>query len=362
MKYIQEEIARVLYGELKTRFQGDQNTLSKLAGLFKMSNAGSGMKVSIEGRGVHWKCIVERGNTQCQIHCFNYDYKKPERKGPEYYTYFKQEDVVVATGRTQEKQQTINAVAHWINNEPFEFLYKHFEFVDREKRALLNIKADIISFYPEVLNAEKIEVIDDHFYSYHLQVEHKERSCSIYVNGYTGESVYKFRWDGTFIFETLIPDTARMGLLVKQWVIDAEKPSVLKTIFTDIDFGKLAEDFEKGSPLEGEFLKSWDRVEEFFKEVNLPIQPDIMQLIKTMREKGFDKTLRAGTSLYDLLVSRSRRHGLKSEQPYVRFSFYYIKSIMEVQAWKEKALSYDAVTYTNDIETILKTLEQQSVS
>ena len=42
-------------------------------------------------------------------------------------------------------------------------LYKHFEFVDREKRALINIKADIISFYPELLNAEKIEVIDDHF-------------------------------------------------------------------------------------------------------------------------------------------------------------------------------------------------------
>lgn len=361
MKYIQEEIARDLYGDLKARFLGDQNTLSKLAGLFKKSNVGSGIKVSIEGKGVHWTCMVAQGNSQCQIHCFNYDYKKPEKKGPEYYTYFKKDNVVVATGRTQDKQQTINAVTHWCNKEPLEFLYEHFEFVDREKRALINIKADIISFYPELLNAEKIEIIDDHFYSYHLQVESKERSCRIYVNGYTGESVYKFKWDGTFIFETLIPDTARMGLLIKQWVIDAEKPSVLKTIFTDIDFGELADYFEKGNPLEGEFLLSWDGVEEFFKEVNFPIQPGIMQLIKTMREKGFDKTLRAGTSLYDLLLSRSRRHGLNQEQPYVRFSFEYIKSVMEVRTWKKEVLTFDAVTYTEDIETILKTLEQQPV-
>lgn len=360
MKYIQKEIARELFNDLKIRFNGDQNTLSKLAGLFKMSNAGSGIKVSIEGKGVHWKCIVGQGNTQCQIHCFNYDYKEPERKGPEYYTYFKKDDVVVATGRTPDKQQTINAVAHWCNNEPLEFIYKHFEFVDREKRALTNIKADIISFYPELLNAGKIEVIDDHFYSYHLQIELKERSCSIYVSGYTSEPVFKFKWDDTFIFETLIPDPARMGLLVKQWVIDAEKPSVLKTIFTDIDFGELAEYFEKGNPLEGEFLRSWDEIEQFYKEVNLPIRAGIIQLIKTMRQKGFDKTLRAGTSLYDLLLSRSRRHGLKQEQPYVRFSFEYIKSVMEV-TWQKQVLSFDAVTYTHDIETILKTLEQLPV-
>jgi hypothetical protein len=361
MKYKQEQYARELYSDLKARFHGDQNTLSKLAGLFKMSNANSSIKVSIEGKGVHWKCMVVHGNTQCHINCFNYDFTGSEIKGPEYYTYFKIENAVVATGRTEDKQNTIDAVAHWMNNEPLEFLYEHFEFVDREKRALINIKADIISFYPELLHADKIEVIDDHFYSYHLQIEKDARSCSIYVNGYTGESVYKFKWDGSFIFETLIPDTARMGLLIKQWVIDAQKPSILKTIFTDIDFGELAEYFEKGNPLEGEFLMSWDEVEEFYKEVNLPIRAGIMQLIKTMRQKGFDKTLRAGTSLYDLMLSRSRRHGLNQQQPYVRFSFQYIKSVMEVRTWKKEVLTFDAVIYTDDIEKILKTLEQQPV-
>jgi hypothetical protein len=361
MEYIEEHIARKLYSDLKIRFNGDQNPFLKLTGLFKKTNAGSGINVKIEGQGVHWKCLVEHGNTQCQIHCFHYDHIKPERKGPEYYSYFKVADLVVATGRTKDKQQTIDAVAHWCNNEPLDFLYKHFEFVDREKRALENIKADIISFYPELLTADKIEIIDDHFHSYHLQVELKERSCSIYVSGYTAEPVFKFKWDGTFIFETVIPDTARMGLLIKQWVIDAEKPSVLGTIFTDIDFGELAPYFEKGNPLEGEFLKSWDGVEEFFKEVNLPIQPDIMQLIKTMRDKGYDKTLRAGTSLYDFVLSRSRRHGLAHDQAWIRFSFYYIKSVMEVRTWKQEVLNFDAVTYTNEIETMLKTLEQLPV-
>ena len=358
MKYIQEDIARKLYSDLKTQFNGDQNPFLKLSGLFKKNNAGSGIKVKIDGRGVHWKCLVELGNTQCQIHCFHYDNDLAKINGPEYFTYFKTADVVVATGKTQDKQQTIDAVAHWINNEPLEFLYEHFEFVDREKRALENIKADIISFYPELLTADKIEIIDDHFHFYHLQVELKERCCSIYVNGYTAAPVFKFKWDGTFIFETVIPDTARMGLLIKQWVIDAEKPSVLGTIFTDIDFGKLAPYFENGNALESEFLKSWDEVEEFYKEVNLPIQPDIMQLIKTMRSKGFDKTLRAGTSLYDFMLSRSRRHGLSHKQAWVRFSFYYIKTVMEVRTWKQEVLTFDAVVYTNDIEKMLKTLEQ----
>lgn len=358
MKYIQEEIARELYSDLKTRFNGDQNPFLKLAGLFKKNNAGSGIKVKIEGRGVHWKCLVESGNTQCLIHCFHYENVQAKMDGPEYYTWFKTADAVVATGRAQDKKETIDAVAYWINNEPLELLYEHFGFIDREKRALTIIKADIISFYPELLNADKIDIIDDHFNYYHLQVELNERSCSVYVNGYTGESVYKFKWDGTFIFETLIPDTARMGLLIKQWVIDAEKPSVLQTIFTDIDFGELAARFEKGNPLEGAFLKSWDVVEEFYKRVNLAIQPQIMQLIKTMRSKGFDKTLRAGTSLFDFMLSRSRRHGLSQEQPWVRFSFHYIKSIMEVRTSKKDVLTYDAVTYTDDIERILKTLEQ----
>jgi hypothetical protein len=362
MKYLQEEIARELYRDLKTRFHGDQNPFLKLAGLFKKNNARSSIKVKIEGRGIHWKCLVESGNTQCQIHCFHYNNVQAKINGPEYYTYFKTADVVVATGRIRDKEKTIDAVAHWCNNETPELLYEHFEFVDREKRVLKNIKDDIISFYPELLNAEKIEVIADHFYSYHLHIALTERSCSVYVNGYTGESVYKFKWDGNFIFETLIPDTARMGLLIKQWVVDAEKPSVLSSIFTDIDFGELAEYFEKGNPFEGEFLKSWNGVEEFYKEVNLPIKPQIMQLIKTMREKGFDKTLRAGTSLYDLILSRSRRHGLSQEQAWVRFSFHYIKSVMEVRTSKKEVLTFDAVVYTDDIERILKTLEQQPVN
>ena len=361
MKYIQEDIARDLYNDLKARFNADENPFAKLVGLFKKRNAGSSIKVKIEGRGVHWKCLVQRGNIICDISCFHYDYIKPERKGPEYYIYFKTDDMVVATGRTQNKQQTIDAIANWCNNETLEFLYEHFEFVDREKRALKNIKADIVSFYPELLTAEKIEVVDDYFYTYHLQVERNDRSCSIYTSGYTGESVYKFKWDGTFIFETVIRDTARIGLLVKHWVIDAEKPSVLQTIFPDIDFGELAPWFEKGAPLEGEFLKSWDDIGKFFNESNLPIRSDIMLLIKTMREKGFDKTLRAGTSLYRLILSRSRRHGLRPDQPDVMFSFEYMNSIMKVNTWENEEFIFNAVTYTNDLERILKKLEQQSV-
>ena len=149
MRYQEETYARQLYGELNDRFYGDQNTLSKVAAFFKKGHA-SGIKVSIKGAGVHWKCIVAKGDRECHIHCFHYDVVKSEIKGAEYYTYYKLDDGVMATGRTQEKQDTIDAAAHWCNNESLYFLYERFEFIDRECRALERIQADVLTFYPEI--------------------------------------------------------------------------------------------------------------------------------------------------------------------------------------------------------------------
>src|ERR1044072_3585491 len=213
MKYKQELYARQLYRDLKAQFYGDQNIVSKLTGL---RNKNSNIQLSIEGGGVHWKCMVVHGQMQCHIHCFDYDFVRSEIRGAEYYTYFKLNDDVIAAGRTQSKQQTIDAVTHWCNNEPLTFLYQHFEFIDREKRSLISVQADIIGFYAELSTVNQNEIVEEDFYSYHLLFKHKERSCTIHSAGYKSTLVFKFLWDDTQIFETSTRDIARVGLLIKQ--------------------------------------------------------------------------------------------------------------------------------------------------
>ena len=51
------------------------------------------------------------------------------------------------------------------------------------------------------------------------------------------------------------------------------------------------------------------------------IPPDIAEsiqdLVREMRRRGYDRIFRAGTAVYDIILSRSAEHGLRSDQPSV---------------------------------------------
>ena len=152
-----------------------------------------------------------------------------------------------------------------------------------------------------------------------------------------------------------------MGFLIKRWVADTAMPSVLKNEFPEIEFGKLAEYYERGNGIEGEFIISWDDIERFYKELKPEKEDEILKLIRQMRTKGFDRTLRAGQSLYTLILSRSRRHGLKENQNSVSFTFNYIKSAMEVSMRKGEKLVFDKIEFTDAIDKLLRSLEQELI-
>ena len=118
---------------------------------------------------------------------------------------------------------------------------------------------------------------------------------------------------------------------------------------------------KKGNGVEGEFILSWDRIEEFYDELELSRKNEIKGLIKLMRKKGFEKTLRAGQSLYTLVLSRSRRHGLRENQASISFSFTFIESAMEVQTQKGERITFDKIEYNDTIDRFLKTLEQENI-
>jgi hypothetical protein len=70
--------------------------------------------------------------------------------------------------------------------------------------------------------------------------------------------------------------------------------------------------------IEQDFLRSWDHMEVFFTDfMRKPswewLEP-MRNLMSQLRERGYDKQLRAGQSLYMLGLSRSRQHGLRREQ------------------------------------------------
>jgi hypothetical protein len=90
MKYAEEDIAADLHRELMRRLASAHTSLT------------------IKGDGVHWHCTAIRGNSLCSIACFT-------SFGPEYYTDFKRDSVKIATSRISSRDQTIDAVADWLD-------------------------------------------------------------------------------------------------------------------------------------------------------------------------------------------------------------------------------------------------------
>jgi hypothetical protein len=359
MTWKEELYAKQLHQELLHTFYGGKNIVAaKIAALFNRKNA---VKVTVKGAGVHWHCRVAYGERYCDIHCFDVNQTNVEYTGPEYLITFVANDSKTAEGRTFNKKQTIEAVQYWLRNAPPDEMYSRFSFIDEEKRTLQRIRAEIIALYPELATIKQSEVVEEDFGSYTLWFKHINRSCNIDYHGYGPYPRFVFEWDDSRMFETSGADIGRLGYLVKKWVVDEEKPSVLKTAFTDVDFGKLVKYYEEGNGIEGEFMASWDDITQFYETIDIDQREQVGELIRVMRSKGFDKTLRAGTSLYSFILSRSRRHGLENEQHRIVFSFVFIKSKMEVRVFPGETVLYDTIEYNDAIDGWLKTLEQQPI-
>ena len=73
--------------------------------------------------------------------------------------------------------------------------------------------------------------------------------------------------------------------------------------------------------IEQEFLKSWDSTENFFIDHSPYKDKDsaesMLWLIEELRKRGYDKKLRAGVALNSLKMSRSKKHKLRTNQPFL---------------------------------------------
>lgn len=149
-------------------------------------------------------------------------------------------------------------------------------------------------------------------------------------------------------------------------------PSVIQREVPLITVTSIAPYYEAGRGIEGEFIESWQDLQQFYQQIELRVGPQVSQFICQLRSAGYEQTLRAGTSLNLLLVSRSRRHGLGREQPHITFAFGGARFTgrdmavgeMAVTVFldgKERTIVFPSTELSPQLDELLKQLEAKPI-
>jgi hypothetical protein len=269
-------------------------------------------------------------------------------------------------GRTPFGAEIVAALGRWLDGHGIEDLYARFAFVDRRKRALAGVAAEVVQSYPVPGTSAERELRHLGSDFYELWFTAGDRSCRVEYDGKNSLTYAFFHWDGCELFRIQTVDVARLAAVLKRWLSDRAMPSAMGADFPWLSLGPLARYYEEGRPVEGEFITSWDPVERFYKQTNHPRLGDILALIAGIRQAGYDKTLRAGQSLWTLVVSRSRRHGLREDQPSIGFHFREFNRRdggmdLHVKIGGVEEYSFPQIELTPAVDALLKRLEAEDI-
>ena len=308
-------------------------------------------EISIEGTGAHWHCLVTLNERECRIDCMG---------SSGYAVSFNSHNATEANGRTKSENQVVSATTAWLRNGNLQEMYRLFEFVDYQKRSLSKVMEIFKKQYPECVQEININLNQNFAGNFHLELVTKDRFCKVYLWGEDITPTYEFYWDDCKLFSFIQKDIESL-LLMKLWLYEYQMPTQLEQSFPWLDTGKLAKYYEEGRGVEGEFILSWDYVEEFYNRrlSFIPNPDDILRMISQLREKGYDKTLRAGHSMPTLILSRARRHGFMTQ--YITFDF--LTKGMKVTATldTDQKLSLPNIELTQQVEELLQQLEAKDL-
>jgi hypothetical protein len=333
MEFLEKFYARSLHGALLLRFMG------------------TGTHTSIKGRGVNWTCSAHRGGRSCSICCFDVH-------GPEYLVFFK-DDKDRATGRTPSQDGVVAAAGDWLDGADLEALYARFSFVDEQKRALTALLAETLERSSRLRASH--EMCQEGCDIYHLWFRAKDRACRVAHYGKNRFPEAFFFWDECNLFRFPIENRALFADVLERWLCDDAMPSALAREFACVQVDPLARYYEEGRPVEGEFLVSWDAIEESYKG-KLSLGQKGLRLIADMRKAGYDKVLRAGTSMWTLMLSRSRRHGLRNDQPSIAFVFGDDEMDVIVRIDGAETFSGLEIAFTARIDAMLKRVAEKEIN
>jgi hypothetical protein len=110
------------------------------------------------------------------------------------------------------------------------------------------------------------------------------------------------------------------------------------------------------NPLQDDFLKSWDGIEYLFSHVpDVSFRDQSLHFIAELRHAGHDRRFRAGQSLFALILSRARHHGLRRDQASVTFIVY--GSMMKMSLDRGRSWTRDMpMALTAEVELVLTEL------
>ena len=272
-------------------------------------------------------------------------------------------DGTEAAGRTRSWSDGVEAVADWLDGRDIEALHVRFAFVDQRKRALRTIEVEAFARHPGLARLAISHLAGIGSDSYQLIFRASDRSCRIYFYGHAESPEAEFQWDDCAMFRTRADNIGRLSTMLKRWLCDLSKPSEMAGAFPELEIEPVARYYEQGCPIEGEFLVSWDRIETFYEDPpNRSFGEPALALIAEIRKAGFDRTLRAGQSLWTLIVSRSRRHGLREGQAYVAFQFYRTSmNIIDFHGGTEERFPVPRIALEARVELVLDRLSIEPI-
>jgi hypothetical protein len=169
-----------------------------------------------------------------------------------------------------------------------------------------------------------------------------------------------FLWDDRPLFASQFEESKPLSALLNRWISDRAMPSEMREEFPSLEIDKLADYYERGVPLEGEFVRSWDAIEEFYREDTGNHFEPARAFIRAMRKAGYDRLLRAGQSMSIFGLSRSRDQGLRDGQ--LRLWFEFNATEMDIDAnFASGGLKRHPIQLTKDVQQLLDALADHAI-
>lgn len=313
--------------------------------------------------GVHCHCDARSRSRRSVVHCFEHEYylelsRESERTDG---TSVRSEPPfeTVARGRTSREGEVLDAVGAWLRGASVHDMYTAFAFVDRERRALEALEALVLERRP-ALRSVTHELQDDLADISYLWFRSPGRSCRLSYYGKNEHPDARFHWDECQLFEFRVTEPGLLSAVLERWLCGGAPPSAIRREFPWLEIGKLADYYEAGRPIEGEFLQSWDSMESFYRLHGQPNKDVALQFIAALRAAGYDRELRAGQSLWSFIVSRARRHGLEKDQPNIVFNFHGEELVMHIWDGAEE-LRLPRAELTPEVNAALRRLAHEAI-
>jgi hypothetical protein len=309
--------------------------------------------LSLQGAGAHWNITITRVHRSCSIGCFQTD---------QHYIYFAHTSITIAVGRTAWKHGILQATHAWLYDANLHTIHEAFPFVDHHARAFFAIHQEITRLFPELTSYSSFQkTMDDSTFD-ELWFSAQDRACRLCFYGEDNSPDTFLYWDECELVRLPTHHMFQVASIIKRWIQDYAMPSVLEHEYPWLVMDTLAQYYEQGRGIEGEFMSSWDKIETFYQRLSYPFASLVQEFIRSIRHHGYDRELRVGQSLWNMIVSRSRRHGLRRDQAYVCFNFHEKQMDIESTIGSSKqTLSNQSIAFTSGIEALLKQLAGCSI-